>query len=50
MAGRVTNTWQPVDVTGGKTGVFYVGPVRSLQEATFVPRHAKAAEGDGWSW
>jgi carotenoid cleavage dioxygenase len=48
MAGRVTNTWRRFDVTTGETGSFYVGPVQSLQEATFAPRHARAAEGDGW--
>jgi len=37
-----------VDVTGGKTGVFYVGPVQSLQESCFVPRKGSTEEGDGY--
>ena len=48
MGGRVTNCWQRVDVTSGKADTYYVGPVQSLQEACFVPRNAKAAEGDGY--
>jgi carotenoid cleavage dioxygenase-like enzyme len=48
MAGRVTNTYQRVDVTTGKTGVYYVGPVQSLQESCFVPRKGSVAEGDGY--
>ena len=27
---------------------FFAGPTHSLQEVTFVPRHANAEEGDGW--
>ena len=46
--GRMTNTYQRVDVNGGKTGVFYVGPVQSLQESCFVPRKGSTAEGDGY--
>jgi len=46
--GRVTNTYQRVDVNGGKTGVFYVGPVQSLQESCFIPRKGSKAEGDGY--
>lgn len=48
MGGRVTNTWQRVDMSTGKISTYYVGPVQSLQEACFVPRNAKAAEGDGY--
>lgn len=48
MAGRVTNTWQRIDVNTGKTGVYYVGPVQSLQESCFVPRKGGKAEGDGY--
>jgi carotenoid cleavage dioxygenase-like enzyme len=48
MAGRVTNTYQRVDVTSGETSVFYVGPVQSLQESCFVARKGSKAEGDGY--
>ena len=44
----MTNTYQRVDVNGGKPGIFYVGPVQSLQESCFVPRKGSTAEGDGY--
>ena len=48
LKGRVTNTYQRVDMTGGKPSSYFVGPVQSLQEACFIPRGPKAPEGDGY--
>ena len=48
VRGRLTNTYQRVDVTGGKTGVYYVGAVQSLQESCIVPRKGSKGEGDGY--
>jgi carotenoid cleavage dioxygenase-like enzyme len=48
MRRRPNNTWHRIDVTTGKTSVYYVGPVQGLQEACFAPRSAKAVEGDGY--
>ena len=43
-----TNCYQQVDIHTGKTDVFYVGAVQSLQEPMFVPRKGGTAEGDGY--
>jgi carotenoid cleavage dioxygenase-like enzyme len=48
MAGRVTNTYQRFDLTGGQTRSFYVGDTQSLQESMFVPRTGSTEEGDGY--
>ena len=48
VRGRLTNTYHRVDVTGGTTGIYYVGAVQSLQESCFVPRKGSKAEGDGY--
>jgi carotenoid cleavage dioxygenase len=48
MGGRVTNTYKRVDVNSARTSTYFVGPVQSLQECSFVPRSADAAEGDGY--
>jgi carotenoid cleavage dioxygenase len=48
MGGFVTNQYVRVDMQGGKSSTYYVGPVQSLQESCFVPRKGSAAEGDGY--
>jgi len=36
------------DLATGKEQHWWCGPVSSLQEACFIPRHKAAPEGDGW--
>ena len=36
------------DLATGAEEHWWCGPVSSLQEACFIPRHQAAAEGDGW--
>jgi carotenoid cleavage dioxygenase len=36
------------DLHHGTTDVYEVGPGRAAMEPVFVPRHADAAEDDGW--
>ena len=48
ISARVTNTYHRVDVNTGKTSIYYVGGVQSLQESCFVPRKGSKAEGDGY--
>ncbi|MDT8397364.1 MAG: carotenoid oxygenase family protein [Pseudomonadales bacterium] len=48
LAGRVTNTYQRVDIHSGEHRTFYVGDTHGLQEGMFVPRRKDAPEGDGY--
>jgi carotenoid cleavage dioxygenase-like enzyme len=48
MGGFVTNEYHRIDVSTGKSDVYFVGPVQSLQECCFVPRKGSTAEGDGY--
>jgi len=36
------------DLATGEEQHWWCGPVSSLQEACFIPRHKRAPEGDGW--
>jgi carotenoid cleavage dioxygenase len=47
-ARRMTNSYGVFDMIDGTMKSFFAGPTHSLQEVTFVPRHADAEEGDGW--
>jgi carotenoid cleavage dioxygenase-like enzyme len=42
------NSYVRFDHQTRKTSTFFVGDSSSLQECCFVPRHARAAEGDGY--
>lgn len=46
--GRVTNTYQRVNIHTGETNTFYVGDTQGLQECMFAPRSKDAPEGDGY--
>jgi len=48
LKGRVTNSYQRIDLTSGGVSTYFVGDVQGLQECCFAPRHAGAAEGDGY--
>lgn len=47
-ARRITNSYGVFDMQDRTMRSFFAGPTHALQEVTFVPRHADAAEGDGW--
>jgi carotenoid cleavage dioxygenase len=48
LKGKVTNSWQRIDLQSGAASTYFVGDVQGLQECCFVPRRAGAAEGDGY--
>jgi len=48
MAGRITNSYGRFDFATGKLDSYFAGDVQSLQECSFAPRSAQAAEGDGY--
>jgi carotenoid cleavage dioxygenase-like enzyme len=45
---RVVNSYFRYDLSTGEWRKFFAGDVHNLQEVTFIPRSASAAEGDGW--
>jgi carotenoid cleavage dioxygenase-like enzyme len=45
---RPLNTWTRFDHAARRTQTYFVGPESGLQECCFVPRSARAAEGDGY--
>jgi carotenoid cleavage dioxygenase len=45
---RPLNCWTRFDHASRTATSFFVGPDSSVQECCFVPRHARAAEGDGY--
>jgi carotenoid cleavage dioxygenase-like enzyme len=47
-AGVLMNCLFHKDLATGAEQHWWCGPVSSLQEPCFIPRHRKAAEGDGW--
>jgi carotenoid cleavage dioxygenase-like enzyme len=48
LKGRVTNSYQRVDLGTGQASSYFVGDVQGLLDCCFVPRSASAAEGDGY--
>jgi carotenoid cleavage dioxygenase len=46
--GLLMNCLLHKDLATGAEQHWWCGPVSSLQEPCFIPRHRKAAEGDGW--
>jgi carotenoid cleavage dioxygenase len=48
LTGNVYNTWYRLDHNTGKIDKYFAGPVHGIFEPQFVPRHADAAEGDGF--
>jgi len=46
--GLLMNCLLHKDLSSGEEQHWWCGPVSSLQEACFIPRHKGAAEGDGW--
>ncbi len=46
--GRPLNTWTRFDHAARRASSYFVGGESSLQECCFVPRSARAAEGDGY--
>lgn len=46
--GLLMNCLCHIDHQSGKEQHWWCGPVSSLQEPCFIPRHPDAAEGDGW--
>jgi carotenoid cleavage dioxygenase len=46
--GLFMNTLGHVDIATRKTKTWWCGPTSSLQEPAFLPRHAKAPEGEGY--
>jgi carotenoid cleavage dioxygenase len=47
-AGVLMNCLLHKDLATGAEQHWWCGPVSSLQEPCFIPRHKGAAEGDGW--
>jgi len=47
-AGVMMNCLMHKDLESGTEQHWWCGPVSSLQEPCFIPRHKTAAEGDGW--
>jgi carotenoid cleavage dioxygenase len=45
---RPLNCWTRFDHAARRATSFFVGPDSSVQECCFVPRNARAAEGDGY--
>jgi carotenoid cleavage dioxygenase len=45
---RPINCYTRFDLTTRKTSSFFAGPSSAVGECVFVPRHARAAEGDGY--
>lgn len=45
---RVTNCYGRFDFTSGKLDTYFAGNTHSLQECQFIPRHERAAEGEGY--
>jgi carotenoid cleavage dioxygenase-like enzyme len=45
---RVVNSYFRYDLSNGQWLKYFVGDVHNLQELSFIPRSAKAPEGDGW--
>lgn len=45
---RLSNSYGIFDMEDRTMRSFFAGPTHALQEVTFVPRHARAEEGDGW--
>lgn len=48
LDGMFLNCYGHVDLATGKEQVYYVGPVSTLQEPTFIPKSENAAEGEGY--
>jgi carotenoid cleavage dioxygenase len=48
ITGMFINCLGHIDHASARQDVFYVGPVSSLQEPTFIPKSANAAEGEGY--
>src|SRR4030095_3977867 len=45
---RPLNCWTRVDHARRRATSYFAGADSSVQECCFVPRHARAAEGDGY--
>lgn len=45
---RPFNCWTRFDHATRRATSYFAGPDSSVQECCFVPRHARAAEGDGY--
>jgi len=45
---RPFNCWTRFDHATRRATTYFAGPDSSVQECCFVPRHARAAEGDGY--
>jgi carotenoid cleavage dioxygenase len=46
--GMMMNTLGRLDHATGKSGTYWAGPTTTLQEPCFIPKNARAAEGEGY--